>query len=458
MESDSTDVTGPVFLSYRQSDGTPIVEELAWLLRAAGIPVWRDKDDLPPGDTMDRLEQAIAGGLSGAVLVVSPEVTKSPVVKQIEAPELIKLHQAQPGFALFVANAIRGQDRQSIDYLAPDRLLERPREDLRRVDQSSTSREGLLSLAHGALWHRMAVHRPIVEKQGEFRLTVQTRNVGQVYDRTGAQLDIRVRRSDHEKLPSQQGLEDLKQTLAWLPDAITRTGAERVSLSGGAHLSVAFALGAALPSTRVHQLSVLSAGASWASTTESCVPAEPALHLDVSENEPLEGTGTRPRVVVYVDLMPVASDGAYHQYLEEHRTEYQAHALIRPIQRGLLDATQAGDLAAEATAHIRAVSAQYGNAQVDLLLRGPFPMAVLMGRLCNTLRVRVCEWDDSGGADGEDQRPRYVPTLDVRPGATSGAISAVLLPAPGQRRRAFIERFTRLKRQKHSAKRRRWFA
>ena len=30
---------GPVFVSYRQSDGTELAEDLAWALRAAGVPV-----------------------------------------------------------------------------------------------------------------------------------------------------------------------------------------------------------------------------------------------------------------------------------------------------------------------------------------------------------------------------------------------------------------------------------
>ena len=53
MTSDSAapDPADPVFISYRQKDGTGVAGELAWLLRAAGIPVWRDRDDLPPGDT-----------------------------------------------------------------------------------------------------------------------------------------------------------------------------------------------------------------------------------------------------------------------------------------------------------------------------------------------------------------------------------------------------------------------
>ncbi|MCE2511797.1 MAG: toll/interleukin-1 receptor domain-containing protein [Acidimicrobiia bacterium] len=48
------DPRGPVFISYRQSDGREIAETLAWALRAAGVPVWHDQTDLPPGDTERR--------------------------------------------------------------------------------------------------------------------------------------------------------------------------------------------------------------------------------------------------------------------------------------------------------------------------------------------------------------------------------------------------------------------
>src|SRR4051812_46618609 len=78
------DPHGPVFVSYRQSDGTQLADELTWLLRAAGIPVWRDKDDLPPGDTEQRLQEALRNGLSGAVLIVTPEIENSSVVREVE--------------------------------------------------------------------------------------------------------------------------------------------------------------------------------------------------------------------------------------------------------------------------------------------------------------------------------------------------------------------------------------
>ncbi len=42
--------SGPVFISYRQSDGMPTAVALAWLLRAAGVPVWQDQTDLHDHD------------------------------------------------------------------------------------------------------------------------------------------------------------------------------------------------------------------------------------------------------------------------------------------------------------------------------------------------------------------------------------------------------------------------
>ena len=64
----------PVFISYRTSDGSRLAAALAWALRATGVPVWHDVTDLPPGDTTRRLQEALTSGLSGAVLIVSPDI------------------------------------------------------------------------------------------------------------------------------------------------------------------------------------------------------------------------------------------------------------------------------------------------------------------------------------------------------------------------------------------------
>jgi hypothetical protein len=426
-ERPTTDPADPVFISYRQSDGSSIAARLAWLLRAAGIPVWRDKDDLPPGDTEQRLAQAIEDGLSGSVLVITPEIVKSDVVKRVEAPRLIALHQNTPQFALSIANAVE-RSPGKVDYKAPDRLLELPPETLQGTDQKSTTLDGLLQLVQGLLWHRAAQHRTIVGlNDSTFRLSIQTRNTAQVYDRTACQLDIRVRPSAHERLPDADGLRDLALTIAMLPDSITRSGARSVRVTGGAHLSVAFAIGAALPSTRIGHLEVSDQrGTTWSSGDEAAV-AQPALLHVQDQGKSSQTPSGRPSVSVYLDMLPNPSDAAHTRFIEEHGSEMAAWQKLVNVSSGLLDPGRASSLAGEAAARIRELSAANANAQVHLLLRCPFPIAVLLGRLSNTLRVTVYEWDDSDPAEGDDYRAKFVPVLLVHASAADGAITRVLL-------------------------------
>ena len=53
---------GPVFPSYRRSDGADPAIALVWALRASGVPVWLDRSDLSHGDTERRLGEAMKSG------------------------------------------------------------------------------------------------------------------------------------------------------------------------------------------------------------------------------------------------------------------------------------------------------------------------------------------------------------------------------------------------------------
>lgn len=427
----SVDTTGPVFISYRQSDGSKITAELAWLLRAAGVPVWRDKDDLPPGDTNERLHQALEGGLSGGVLVVTKEVAKSRAVKTIEAPKLIALQQGHPGFALCLVNGSRKKSGKT-DYSAPDQLLGQPLGTLLGTDQASEDRTSLLQLVRNILWKRIAEHRSLVAaNQATFSLSIQTRNIGQVYDRTGGQLDIRVRRSDHERLPDPQGLQDLAETLCLLPDAVTRSGAQRVQITGGAHLSVAFAVGAALPATRFGHLEVVD------QFSEVWVGGNPGASANLRLlfiSDQYLGTPRsrrRPEIGVYLDLTGDPSDAAYLRFKQENRSKLLAWQKLVSTQQGRLDPSESAALAEEAVAQIRKLSTDYFNAHIHLLLRCPFPLAVHIGRLTNTLEVTVYEWDNSGAKSGKEFSARFVPSLKIQTSNPNGPISEVLLKVDG---------------------------
>ncbi|MES3664233.1 SAVED domain-containing protein [Mycobacterium intracellulare] len=422
----TTDPAGPIFISYRQKDGTAIAAELAWLLRTAGLPVWRDRDDLPPGDTENRLTQAISAGISGAVLVVTPDIVNSNVVKTVEAPHLLQLHHSQPQFALAIANAVNTENI-SIDYAAPDTLLDVEPGTLAGVDQHPTDRAGLLHIVHQLLWHRAANHRAHVSITDTCELSVQTRNAPQSYDRTESAFDIRIRPSDHERLPSAAGLNDLRDTISLLPDAVTRTAARRVRIRGGAHLCVAFTLGAALPSSRVGHIEVIDQqGISWQSSGEARYSTPPHIYIETQGSNDAPTTGRRA-VAIYLDLMKSSSNAAFERYLEENRRHLIAWQHFRSTGGELLDNSVAGAIAAEAAARIRTLANDHANAEVHLLLRCPFPIAVLLGRLTNTLRVAAYEWDDSDQGRDDAGRPRYVPALRIRASAPAGAIEEVLL-------------------------------
>ncbi|GAA2219357.1 hypothetical protein GCM10010413_07210 [Promicromonospora sukumoe] len=416
------DHTDPVFISYRHSDGTQPTAELAWLLRAAGIPVWRDIDDLPPGDTNERLKQAIDSGLSGAVLVVTPDAEHSRVIREVEAPRLINLHRAYDDFALGIVNAVQ-KGSGSVDYGAPDRVLGQSAVSLTGVDQKDSTREGLIALVRGMVFHRIAHRRSAVQSNdATFNLTVQTRNTPQVYDRTGSELDIRVRPSTHERLPSSDGLTDLADVIQLLPTAVTRAGAKRVRITGGAHLTVALALGMALPTSRIGQLEVIDQrGQAWTGDGIARMPDTPTLAVAATgASHELNSLAGRPRVAVYLDLMSPRSDTAFQRYVDENQSALATWTHLRHITDGPLDPARAGELAAEAAYRIREFSSANANAAVDLLVRGPFAMAILVGSLLNTVRVTAYEWDDT-------QRPSYVPTLRLLSSTTGGAVREVLL-------------------------------
>lgn len=198
-------------------------------------------------------------------------------------------------------------------------------------------------------------------------------------------------------------------------------------IGGGAHLTVALALGAALPSSRIGALEVIDQRAAvWRSGSESVVGPTPMLTFNPSEHGRPDVALGRPRVAIYVDLLAPRSDSAFERYLDERGPGLRAHATLRLIAPGLIDPGDAGVAAAEIAARLRELSAAHDNAEVEVLMRVPFPIAVLVGRLTNTLRLHAFEWDDTDETIGlDDARPRYVRTLEIRASAPAGPIVSV---------------------------------
>lgn len=431
MTSETIDPRDPVFVSYRHRDGAATAAAAAWLLRAAGVPVWHDQSDLPPGDTNERLSKALASGLSGGLLLITPDIAMSSVVRTIEAPKLLALEK-DPVFVLAVGNTVRLPDGR-LDYGAPDELLGTPRGTLGRLKQhGADSRDGLAKIAREIVLHRVArLASPQASADPDvLHISVQTRAVPHANDTDEADLSIRLRPATAGRLPSGDGLLDLMQVLPLLPEAVTMRAPRTVRMTGGAHLTVAFAFGSALPSTLVGALEVEGTdGTVWTTgTVSSPAGASPLTRVEGHGAGEVKPTGTAKHVLAYVDLLPDLSNAAYSRLLAE-RPDFDAWLHVRPSADGPLDPATAGPLVTEIASRLRKLSQEHDNAHLHLALRAPFPVAVLLGRLLNTMRIIAYEWDHAPSGD-TDARPRYVPALAVAATTANGPISAVLLPTP----------------------------
>ena len=72
---------GPVFVSYRHSDGTKHARAVTAVLRACGLSVWLDEYAMLVGSFTYRMDEALRSGASAGVLVATPDVRLSKAIQ-----------------------------------------------------------------------------------------------------------------------------------------------------------------------------------------------------------------------------------------------------------------------------------------------------------------------------------------------------------------------------------------
>jgi hypothetical protein len=410
----TVDPLGPVFVCHRTLDGAAKAKHLAWTLRATGLPVWHDNTDLPPGDTPRRLIQALEGGLSGAVVVVTPDITNSQVVRGLELPRLLELAK-DPRFTLAFANTIPDvQDPERPDYEAPDRLLrtqgERPR--LRNHHQYRYFNEadaGGIALAMAL--RRMSLVRESGTKVVDIDIQTRDRHPGAWRHRSP--LVVRMAPAeDVKQVPPKEAWESFTPFLEIVPSLLDEAGAEGVLIRGGAHLSAAAALGAALPVTRVWKVAIERQDGLWRDEVD-----RPAIPISAE----LTSHSGQGRIAVLVDCADTPAHRTFTGFVTKHDEGF-ASSVVLSTNGCHLDPADAAATADELARLIRAEAVNQGALSVDLCLRTPFPLAVMLGRRLNTLELTLYEWEPADG-------PRYVPTLTVASGRGSLVLAVHDRPA-----------------------------
>ncbi|WP_316669600.1 SAVED domain-containing protein [uncultured Propionibacterium sp.] len=413
------DPRGPIFISYRHSDGKTIADQLVRLLRAAGLPVWIDQSDLTTGRFEDRIRQAMDEGLSGGVLVVTPDVAKSVIIKKVEAAGLLGLIDRDSRFSLSIVNAA------SDDWTGLDEPLGRRKGTLERIKQfTATPEEGLTEQAGKELVTAYVKDHFAAPTTGgdHLDLRIETRVAPPSPARAEHHLDIYLSSPSDDEAISREGLEDLRTTLGIVRDAIASSRTPLLRVSGKPHLSVAFALGAQFPKTLIGRAEAVTAdGEVWSSSG----PASPEGIVRRERQDERESLSTAKEVAVYVDLIEPRNDGPFDDFVNRPPAGLTAWAHLRiPDEcfgHGHLFGPELGQkIALEAAHEIRELSYEHGTAHVHLFLRCPFPVAFLIGRLVNTLDLTVYEYSKSDG--------RYIPALEVDTSRSGNVIRKVLAP------------------------------
>ena len=415
------DPAGPIFISHRSTDGTEPAVALARLLRASGLPVWLDQDDLPPGDIATRLTAVLDHGLSGAVLVVTPDVGASTVIRNLELPKLLELAK-DPDFTFAILTEVPDPAYPtSFDRHAPATLLDpmasRPElhakpgiKQYSRIDLTAADLGRLFARARLSALRRGRDSEPLT-------IDVQTRTLASAY---GSRADLVFRTAPPPKgrrVPEREVWEDLQRLLEWLADVVGTVHPPEIRLTGGAHLSIGVAIGAGIPEPTGIPLDI--------ETTDGVV--RQARHR-LTWRERLPVIGVRPRrrriargtgrpIAVLVDVAQSEGAATFVEWAALNPTRFSTATTL--ARRGRLDPRSAAIVAAAVADAIRSEARRRRTSEVLLFVRSPWPVAVLVGASLSTLTVRLSEWDNSGGT------PAYVDVATVRPGVGGSPIVEV---------------------------------
>lgn len=411
---------GTVFISYRRSDGKDYAKDLRDLLRAAGLDAWQDTEDLDHGVTADQVTKVIAQA-QAAVLIVTPDIVKSEVVRNIELPALLKRAE-DPNFCLCIANAVRaGAGKPQCDYDAPDELLGTSwKETLANRNQVNLlETSGPEEIAQILLKHRLKQRQAInTFDKRDFTIHIDTRWTGVRPVPQGEDLHILLEPSKNARLLSAKSMRLLRKTLPLISSAVQSSRAKGIHISGHAHLSVGLALGAALPETMVNTISVdHTDGQLWSSRTSQESSCIGELNID-SKVITTPSSDETPRIALFVNLLRSADGEAFNSLVANSAPPFHAAGSITLTEDRDITSHEAAHLSRDIATQIKELARSINGvsqAEVHLAYAGPLPMAVLIGRLLNTLTTVVYEYDNNA----------YTPVFSLNPGQEGGPITAI---------------------------------
>jgi hypothetical protein len=388
-----------VFLSYKRERAAE-AGLLVDALRDHGVPTWQDVSDLPSDVTETALMEVLSDpATSGAVLLATPEVEGSSVIRKVEVPRIFGRSARRDGFfAVPVAAGGLGYDDME-RVLGPGLgLTDIAGFNVTRAKADPFDPEFAATVGRRALRERLsAVHRssPVGEPLG---LQVSTRAALPKTVGFALRADFTHRfEGRHARAGAWE--DHVLPAVGAIAAEVARTAPGRaVDVSGFLALPAAVALGAAFPSLGPVR-------AAWLQEQAKFGVAVERWSLDGPDGDCGFETERRPQSVANDDLalLVSATNDVVHDFnLSRGALTLRAVVHLRPPEprpaRLHLGPNEARDLACRAIDAVRsAVSDLSARGRVHLFLAVPAGVAFMIGQQLNTLgRVQTYEHDPAG--------------------------------------------------------------
>ena len=382
-----TNPFGRCFVSYRRVR-LPEITELVRALHELGVPTWQDLNNLDEEPLEPALREALADpNTASAVLWVTPDVTDSPIITNLEVPGLTRRATADNIFAL-VPVAAGGLDYDSAADAARSATTTT---DLRtwniaRVKGDPATADDIHDVALRTLRRRVRAIHAYLEPAEPFIIDVYTRTPATLHPDAALTMDLtHLFDGRHAKDGAWNTV--IRAIRTTLTKVAAHAPGRPVHLRGLVGLPTAVTLGSQVPAPA-------GLDVSWAQRT----PGRPHALYTVS------GAGAPNGFTVHLeDGIASAADVAVLVNVSEDTTPaFQATAGLGPY-RGLVRATptsghphffaspgEALELARDVVRAIRSTRSRYGTiGEVHLFIAGPAGLAFLIGQLLNTLGVVV---------------------------------------------------------------------
>lgn len=396
-----TDATGRCFLSYRRSRLAEI-ERLASLFHEHGVPTWQDIRDLAAEPTEEAIKRALDDPtMASAVVWLTADVAESPIIREVEAPRILRRLRNADDFCgvLALANGLKYEDASSVLDI-PGSLEDVTRAwNLHGVNGDPATDDSLITLIHDILRHRIAaVHRQL-EKNAPLPIAINAHALATPGFTPGYALAIDW--TKHFELRHTSTIvwtERLLPALQRVVEIIRREAPQRrVVAEGHVTISSAFALGRAFmePSGLRIGWKQLPSGEMWTLSEE---PEESGFRAELASQDS-GATDLAVLVSVRGDVEPAVKATA------NELPRFRAILRICPAAghpTSQLNGGKAVHLARLVGDQMRAARHEYrGLQKIHMFFSGPVGLAMMVGQQFNAIGpVQIYEHEQSDNGVG----------------------------------------------------------